>query len=512
MGNSLLIFFIFLPFLAAFAIPLINMASQQAKMYLVAAVSLVLLFLSVVLIVQPASTQLYILGGWYPADNIPIGIHLVSDGLSRFMLLIINTVVFFCTIYAIDYMKTFTGQKYFYTLFCLQLAGLNGVVLAGDMFNLFVFMEVTAKASYALVAFGVRKTEIEASFKYQVMGGLATLFMLFGITMLYWMTSTLNMADISLVLRNREVDYGNAIRFTQLFILAGLAIKAAMIPFHAWLPDAHSSAPSPVSAMLSGVVIKVLGVYVILRLFISVFAPDLFISQVIAVLGGLSMTAGVFLAIGAWDLKRLLAYHSISQMGYVLMGIGIGMGVMAKGGAATAVVLTFTGALFHMINHAVFKGLLFLSAGSIEHAAGTVNLKNMGGLARYMPITMAASFVASMAIAGIPPFNGFFSKFAIIVAAIEGGYYFRATLGIVVGIVTLASFVKFQRYAFLGKAEPGTSIKEAPLLMKVTMLSMAVLCLAMSLFIFPQVRTIFLDPAVNTLLESTDYAIKSLQP
>ncbi len=512
MENSLLIFFIFLPFLAAFALPLINMVSQQAKTYVVAAVSLALMVLSVVLLLQPASTQQYIMGGWYPADNIPIGIHLVSDGLSRFMLLIINTVAFFCTIYAIDYIKTFTGQKYFYTLFCLQLAGLNGVVLSGDMFNLFVFMEVTAKASYALVAFGVRKTEIEAAFKYQVMGGLATLFMLFGIAMLYWMTSTLNMADISLVLRNSEIDNGKALRFTQLFLLAAAALKGAMIPFHAWLPDAHSSAPSPVSAMLSGVVIKVLGIYVIMRLFINVFAPDVFIAQVIAVLGGLSMIAGVFLAIGAWNLKRLLAYHSISQMGYVIMGIGIGMGVIAKGGSATAVLLTFTGVLFHMINHAAFKGLLFLSAGSIEHAAGTVDLKRMGGLARYMPVTMAASFVASMAIAGIPPFNGFFSKFAIIVAAIEGGYYVRATMGIIVGIVTLASFVKFQRYAFFGKAEPGISIKEAPFLMQFTMVSLAVLCLAMSLFIFPQVRAIFLDPAVNTLLETTDYAIKALQP
>ncbi len=182
------------------------------------------------------------------------------------------------------------------------------------------------------------------------MGGLATLFMLFGIAMLYWMTSTLNMADISVVLRNNHAENTNVIHFTQLFFLAGVAIKAAMIPFHAWLPDAHSSAPSPVSAMLSGVVIKVLGIYVILRLFINVFAPSEFLSMVIAVLGGVSMTAGVILAIGAWDLKRLLAYHSISQMGYVLMGIGIGMGVIAGGGSPTTVALTFTGALFHMIN------------------------------------------------------------------------------------------------------------------------------------------------------------------
>ncbi len=504
MENPVLIFFIFLPFLAAFIIPLLNLFWDQAKTIVLLLVSLVLFLLSAIIVINPPQITMYAPGGWYPVDNIPLGIHLVGDGLSRFMLLIINTLAFFCAIYAIPYIKLFTGQKYFYTLFFLQLAGLNGVVLTGDMFNLFVFMEVAAKASYALVAFGVKKTEIEASFKYQVIGGLASLFMLFGIAMLYWMTSTLNMADISVVLKNNHVDNTSLIRFAQLFLLAGVAIKSAMIPFHAWLPDAHSSAPSPVSAMLSGVVIKVLGVYVILRLFINVFEPCGFMSMVIAVLGGISMTAGVILAIGAWDLKRLLAYHSISQMGYVLMGTGIGMGVIASGENPEVVALTFTGAMFHMINHSVFKGLLFLTAGSIEYSTGNLDLRRMGGLAQYMPLTMIASFAASMAIAGIPPFNGFFSKFTIIVAAIQGGYYFRAALGMLVGIITLASFVKFQRYAFFGKPLTGITLKQTPVLMNVSMIALAVLCLLMSLFIFPEVRAVFLDPAVNILIESTD--------
>lgn len=505
MEDKALILFFFLPFLGAFVIPILELFSQGIKPIVTAIITLVLMVLSVGLIAAGPQTTTYVLGGWYPVDNIPIGIHLVCDGLSRFMLLIVNLMAFFCAIYAIAYMKKFTGQKYFYTLFCLQLAGLNGVVLSGDMFNLFVFMEVTAKASYALVAFGVRKTEIEASFKYQVMGGLASLFILFAITMLYWLTSTLNMADMSQVIRGSDLPNAGLLRFIQLFLLAGIGIKAAMIPFHAWLPDAHSSAPSPVSAMLSGVVIKVLGMYVVMRLFFNVFEPDAFLSLVFAVIGGISMTAGVFLAIGAWNLKRLLAYHSISQMGYVMMGIGIGMGVMASGGEAAAVTLTLTGALFHMINHAVFKGLLFLSAGSIEYSTGTVDLKQMGGLSRRMPVTMATSFVASMAIAGIPPFNGFFSKFAIVMAGIQGGYYIRSVLGIVVGVVTLASFVKFQRYAFLGKPVIQTNVSESPWLMQISMILLAVLCIALSFFIFPEIRMIVLDPAVNTLLETTGY-------
>ncbi len=236
MENHALIFFIVLPFLAAFSIPLVSLASEKAKAYVVAIVSLVLMVLSVQGLFGSAETTIYAVGGWKPVDNIPIGIHLVSDGLSRFMLLIVNAMAFFCAVFAIDYIKNYTGQKYFFTLFCLQLAGLNGAVLAGDMFNLFVFMEVTAKASYALVAFGVKKTEIEASFKYQVMGGLASLFLLFGITMLYWMTSTLNMADISMVLSNSEIDHSNTLRFIQLFLLAGIGIKKQAITFYKGLP------------------------------------------------------------------------------------------------------------------------------------------------------------------------------------------------------------------------------------------------------------------------------------
>ncbi|MFW6100042.1 MAG: complex I subunit 5 family protein [Bacteroidota bacterium] len=408
------------------------------------------------------------------------------------------------TIYSISYIRRFTSENNFYALLALMIAGMNGVVLTGDMFNLYVFMEIAVIASYALVAFGIERTELEASFKYQVLGGVASLLILFGIGLLYWSTQTLNMADIANVLKGS--NHGFLLVFTQILLISGFGLKAAMIPFHAWLPDAHSSAPSPISAMLSGVLIKAVGIYAILRLFFNMFVVSYEISLVITVIGTLSMVIGVFLAIGQWDLKRLLAYHSISQMGYVVIGIGMGMLLISQGGDKSIASLAIAGGLFHLVNHAVFKGLLFLNSGAIEYVTGTRNLKMMGGLFKSLPVTSTTSLGASLSISGIPPFNGFFSKLVIIIAAIKGEFYLLAILAIVVSIVTLASFMKFQRYAFFNQSKFTRKIKEVPFPMCFSMIVLVVLCVGLSLLIFPGVREMVLTPAVNVLMETTNYS------
>jgi multicomponent Na+:H+ antiporter subunit D len=470
--------------------------------------TLVLLFLTVMTfhilfrgLKEPVAYQL---GGWSPTDGIPIAIYLVLDGLSAFLLLIVNLIGLLAAFYAISYIKRYTATNNFYALLSLMIAGMNGVVLTGDMFNMYVFLEIAVIASYALVAFGIEKTELEASFKYQVLGGIASLLILMAIGMLYWRTGTLNLADISGIIR--QGDSNVFLTFTQVLLISGFGLKAAMIPFHAWLPDAHSSAPAPISAMLSGVLIKAVGIYALLRLFFNMFLLTYEISLVITVIGTLSMVIGVFLAIGQWDLKRLLAYHSISQMGYVVIGVGMGMLVMVQGGDRSVAALAIAGGLFHMINHAVFKGLLFLNAGAIEYVTGTRNLKMMGGLFKSLPITSTTSLGASLSISGIPPFNGFFSKLIIIVAAVKGGFYLLAVLAVLVSIVTLASFMKFQRYAFFNKRTFSRKIREVPFTMSLSMVVMVLFCLALSLLIFPGVREVMLTPAVDVLMETTNYA------
>jgi multicomponent Na+:H+ antiporter subunit D len=447
----------------------------------------------------------YAMGGWSGEAGYPLGIYLVLDGFSVLMLCIINLIGLVALFYSLSYIARYTAEANYYALFCLIVAGMNGVVLSGDLFNLFVFMEVAVISSYALVAFGVGKTELEASFKYQVLGGLASMLILLAIGLIYWKTKTVNIADIRNVL---EAGYSKPFyMFVQVLLISGFGLKAAIIPFHAWLPDAHSSAPSPISAMLSGVLIKAVGIYVLIRLFFNMFVFSYEIALVITSLGTISMVVGSLLAIVQWDLKRLLAYSSISQIGYVVMAFGMGILLLLKGNNEPAAILAIGGGIYHMINHAVFKGLLFLNAGAIEHRLDTRDLKEMGGLAKVMPVTSTTSFMASMSISGIPPFNGFFSKLIIVVAAINGRFYLLAVLAIAVSIITLAYFLKFQRYAFYNKAGKAVQkIKEVPFPMAFSMILLAILCVALSLLAIPSVSETVLRPAIDVLIQPELYS------
>ncbi len=453
---------------------------------------------------------IYHVGGWKFLDRVPVGIFMVMDGLSVYMLIIINLIGFLSAFYSISYIKRYTGENFYYTLFLLMIAGMNGVVLSGDIFNLYVFLEIAAISSYALVSFGIEKEQLEASFKYQVLGGLSSIFILLSIAFLYWYTSTLNIADISSLIKK---DSGKSIViFVQIIMLSSFGLKAAMIPFHAWLPDAHSSAPSPISSMLSGVLIKAIGAYVIMRLFFNLFPISFKMAYVITIIGTLSMVVGVLLAIGQWDIKRLLAYHSISQMGYVILGIGIGMLVISKGGSEDVASLAIAGGLFHLFNHAIFKGLLFLNAGAVEYETGIRDMKKLGGLAVRMPVTASTSITASMSIAGIPPFNGFFSKLIIIIAAIKAKYYVLSILAVFVSIITLASFLKVQKYTFFNNEGKkwNEGIREVPFSMCFSMVFLAVLCFVLSLLIIPSIREVILLPAVNVLMSTSEYSISVL--
>lgn len=442
-----------------------------------------------VFIVNKYGVLVYSVGIWKP----PIGIAMVLDSLTAFMLLTVNLIAFVITLYSVNYMEKYTAKWTFYTLFLLMLAGMNGVIITGDIFNLFVFLEIASVASYALVAFGTEQEELEASFKYLIMSTVGSLFILLGIALVYSYTSTLNMADIALILT--EKGMGKIMFFVSVLFIMGLGLKAALVPFHAWLPDAHPSAPAPISAMLSGVLIKSLGIYALIRIFYNVFGMNEAFSQVLMFMGALSMVVGVFLAIGQFDFKRLLAYHSISQVGYVVLGIGLGTPLGILGG------------LFHLLNHSIFKSLLFLNSGAVEYAAGTRDLNEMGGLNRKMKVTAGTSLFASLAIAGIPPFNGFFSKLIIIFAAVEAGRVGYASWAVLASILTLASFMKVQKYAFFGKLNGKLSeVKEVPVFMKTAMIILAAICLLGGALLIPKVSNGFLRPAGDVLTGGKSYA------
>jgi multicomponent Na+:H+ antiporter subunit D len=396
-----------------------------------------------------------------------------------------------------------------------MVAGMNGVALSGDMFNLFVFLEVSAIASYALVAFGVESEELEASFKYLILGGLASSFILFGVGILYNLTGTLNMAQVSDALSRQAAESGHLNRAALLaaaFFLMGFGLKAAMVPFHAWLPDAHPSAPAPMSAMLSGVVIKTLGIYALCRVLFNVLGvggplPEgLYIAQVLVALGVLSMVVGGLLMVGQWDLKRLLAYSSISQMGYVILAMGVGGEMLrdpAKHGIAE---LAIFGGLFHLFNHAMFKSLLFLCSGAIEYGTGTRQLRQMGGLGQKMPVTGGCCRIAALSISGVPPFNGFWSKLTIIVAVVWAGHYVLGSIAVLVAFMTLLTYIKVQRYVLHGELPTRLQdLREAPGLMCFAMVALAVLCCISGVLVGLFLSDQLLDPGMRALTRGAGY-------
>jgi multicomponent Na+:H+ antiporter subunit D len=504
--DALIPLFVAIPLISAFLMVILGKLVKGFHRFLAPVTLLALLLMAVYEFTSMGGTSLaYAMGGWTGKEGSPLGIFLVLDGFSVIMLCIINLIGLVALFYSLSYMAKYTAEANYYALFCLIVAGMNGVVLSGDLFNLFVFLEVSVISSYALVAFGVGKTELEASFKYQVLGGLASMLILLAIGLIYWQTKTVNMAEVRAAF---DGSYSKAFYvFVQVLLISGFGLKAAIIPFHAWLPDAHSSAPSPISAMLSGVLIKAVGVYVLIRLFFNMFVFTHEIGVVITSLGALSMVLGSLLAIIQWDVKRLLAYSSISQIGYIVMAFGMGIILLLRGGYEAAAILAIGGGIYHMINHAVFKGLLFLNAGSLEYRLNTRNLKEMGGLSRSMPLTSTTSFMASMSISGIPPFNGFFSKLVIIIAAINGRFYLLAALAVVVSIITLGYFLKFQRFAFYNKAEKAVQkIKEVPFPMASSMVFLALLCVALSLLAIPAVSESILRPAIDVLIQPELYS------
>ncbi len=501
--------FVAVPLGGAFINAIIGSFSKKFGRYFTSVVFAFLTGLAIYFILNVKQPLTYRVGGWELFEKIPIAIYMVVDGLSIYLLLIINLISFLSAFYSISYIKRFTAENHYYTLFCLMTAGMNGVVASGDLFNIYVFLEMAAIASYALVAFEIEKEHLEASFKYQVLGGISSLFILLSIGFLYWNTSTLNIADVSRLIASGESR--ELVMFSQIIFLSGFGLKAAIMPFHAWLPDAHSSAPSPISSMLSGVLIKAIGVYVILRLFFNMFMISYNISLVITVIGTVSMILGGILALGQWDIKRLLAYSSISQIGYVILGVGIGMLVLVQNGERSVAALAIAGGLFHLFNHAVFKGLLFMNAGAVEFETGLRDMKKLGGLSSKMPVTTSTSLSASMSIAGIPPFNGFFSKLIIIIAAIQAKYYVLSILAVFVSIITIAMYLKVQRFTFFNKSgedwdRRGISVREVPFSMCFSMIILAILCFVLSSLIVPSVRDVLLTPAVDVLVNAGEYS------
>lgn len=370
-----------------------------------------------------------------------LGARLEVDPLGRVMLLAIGLVGLSSVLVA-RYVRTDREDAFrFANLLLLAVAGMNGVVLARDLFGLYVFLEITAVASLVLVVLERGRAAFEGAFKYLVLSAVATALILVGLALLLIVSGGTSFDDVAAGLRGAGTSR-LALVAVALF-LAGLAIKAGVAPFHGWLPDAYTAAPAAVSVLLAGIVTKVSGVYTLVRLVDGVFGYGLAVREVLLGIGLLSVAVGAVGALAQRDLKRLLAYSSVSQVGYVLLGLGAGPG------------LGFAGAVFHLFNHAVFKSLLFVNAAAVEREAGTRDLGALGGLGATMPVTSATSVLAMLSTAGIPPAAGFWSKLVIVAALWKAGHPLVAAAAVTASVLTLAYLLRVQRRVFLAPAVAG---------------------------------------------------------
>jgi multicomponent Na+:H+ antiporter subunit D len=316
---------------------------------------------------------------------------------------------------------------------------------------------------------------------------VASAFLVAGIAVIFGLTGQLDFAAVAAGLK--ELNAGPVLGLVTAFFLLGFGLKAALVPFHAWLPDAHPSAPAPISAVLSGLLIKVSGVYAMTRIFLNVFGLTPALSAVLMGLGAVSIVVAALLALGQKDMKRMLAYSSISQVGYVVLGLGIGTPLGLAGG------------LFHLFNHALAKGLLFLTSGSVQQATGTRNMDEMGGLAKRMPVTALANLVGALSIAGVPPLNGFWSKLIIIVALVQAGHPVYAVIAVLASVLTLWYYLLMQRKAFFGRLnEKWAAVKEAPFWMTASVVLLALLCVGIGI-LFSSTVTTWIQPAADVLAD-----------
>lgn len=441
----------------------------------------------------------YWMGGRAPAGGYAIGIALEVDALSLFFALIVAVAVFVSGVYSIQYMRHDDNEREYYTLFLMLAGGVMGLVLSGDLFNMFIMVEVLTFAAVALTAFRNTATgALEAAFKYLVVGCIGSTCILVGTAMLYAQAHTLNLAQLAQLIPG-NLNTATKVAFALLFV--GFGTKAFIVPFHPLAADAHGAAPASISVMISGVLTKS-GIYGIIRLTYFLFQTmNLGTMQFLLVfVGSLSMFICVTMALAQHDFKRLLAFHSISQIGYVLTAVGL----------CTA--LGVSAGLYHAMNHTLFKGLLFLAAGAVLHETGTTDLGKLGGLSKKMPHTTVLFLIGAFSISGIPPFNGFASKWMIYQAtyqkAVESGnigFLLVTIIALVTSVLTLASFVKVSQSVFFGQLPKELEhVKEVPFGMRFAMGIFALLCILTGLF--PNLVTAYItEPAARAVFHVAEY-------
>jgi len=446
------------PLLAGALIVLLNHRKGAWLITLLTSIFLVFSSVQLIQMLGQADVITYTLGGW----NAPLGIELRIDGLSALMVLILAASALLVSIYALKSVEKEIPEKNhvpFYTALLFVLAGLIGISVTADAFNIFVFLEISSLSTYALISMGRDRRALYASYLYLIMGTIGATFILIGIGFMYVMTGTLNIEDLAQ--RLPAVADTNAIRAAFAFITIGVGIKAAMLPLHQWLPNAYAYSPSVVSIFLAATATKV-AVYVLIRFVSSLYGIEFSLVQMpfdnlLMILGTIGVLAGSVYAIYQSNVKRMLAYSSVAQIGYILLAIGLA----SQPG--------FTAALLHMFNHALIKGTLFMALGVIFYRFASTELSAMSGLGKTMPLTMAAFTIGGLSLIGVPGTAGFVSKWYLVTALLDASLWPLALLILVASILTLIYVGRVIEVAYFRPVPEGRTRQKTPLTMIVAL-------------------------------------------
>lgn len=397
----------------------------------------------------------------------PYGILIELDGLNALILLIVTFLGFLTVVYSHTYMRGRPRLNYYYTLLTLLQAGLVGMTITGDLFNLYVFFEIASISSYALVCYYLNRDALSGGTRYLIIGSLGTTIALLGIVFLYGVVGSLNMADIAAKVRLSENPLSG---IALSFLFVGFAIKGAVFPLHTWKPSAISSAPLPIAALLSGGS-SVVALYVMFRaMFTIFFTKAAAYALLFQTAGVLTMVFGAFFALKENNIKKMLAYSSISQIGYVLVAFSFSN------------YLGYFAGLFHLLNFAIAKVLLFFAAGVIIMQTGVKNLDELGGAAKQFPLTTFAFIIGALSITGIPLMNGFVSKWLIYMAGIGAGSFLVVAISLAVTAITIAYYAKAIATMFLGSPHKLGAVREPGRYIFAPILLLAFLCLLIGVY------------------------------
>jgi len=454
---NILLLLILIPFIAGLAVLLVPSRVRFVK----EAITLLATIISVVI-----SFSIFKKDIIFTLPGIGFGMDFILrlEHLSAFTLAASSAFGFLVALYSSSFMRARGSARQFYSYFLITLSFVNGAVLSDNLIFMLFFWEGLLLTLYGLIAIG-SKEAYRSAIKAFIICAVTDLCMMLGIGLTGHLAGTFNISGISL-------DLSPLASLAFILLVIGAISKAGSMPFHTWIPDAAADAPLPFMAFLPAALEKLIGIYFLSRICLDMFnlMPESMLSTVLMVIGGVTIILAVMMALIQKDYKRLLSYHAISQVGYMILGIG------------TALPIGIVGGIFHMLNNALYKCCLFLTAGAVEKQAGTTDLERLGGLSAKMPVTFGCFIIAAVSISGVPPFNGFFSKELIYDAALERGaiFYLAALLG---SFFTAISFLKLGHAAFAGKISEGNKdVKEAGWLMLAPMMVIAFFCIIFGVF------------------------------